>query len=151
MGSAQSIITEYSNQNCIYIPTIISNKYVDSLLDKLKDLNIGILKSQLSMTTFTALETNNYFEFILKNSKLIIVLISPELMELYTKSFEINSIDTHLINNNNNIIYLMIHENFTPENSIFINRYVGNNKWYPFYSQENLDNLLTDISFKIIN
>lgn len=144
MGASQSIIAEYTNQNCIYIPTIISNNYVDDFLDNLLKSNVNIINSKLGLHTFTADEINNYLEFILTKSKLIILLVSPQLMELYTKSFEINSIDSHSINNN--IIYLMIDENFTPENSTFVNRYVGNNKWYPLYSQENVEKLLTDVN-----
>jgi hypothetical protein len=145
MGATQSIINEqiYEKKNNIYIPLIISNDYVDILLKRLSNLNFNISNSQISTysNTFSAIEINNYLEFTLSKADYIIILISPHAMELYSKSFEMN-----ILFNKNNIIYIMIDENFTPDNKEWLNNYIGDNKWYPLYNQETLENLLNNIS-----
>ena len=157
MGSASSInvVTTNSSITNIYISydyTEKNNLYIRVLRNNLKKMNFNVICSEItseSLSHLSSKEISKNIEGIMNRTSYFILCVSRETIRSFHQAIEIDN----ALNTNKQILYLMIDELYTPLNNYCVKGIVNNNKWMPFYRDEDvLDSLnylidLIDLNF----
>lgn len=120
----------------IYISFRQSNEYIEELELLFKQDNKRILNSSILLNTAKEIPSKiltQYIDNLIEHTKYVIICVTKEMYNSYYQTLEINTLLSNEFKKDN-IIYLMLEADFTPENS-FIKHVIKEN-WYPFYDKE---------------
>ena len=137
MGSASSINV---NSNCIYISydyRVKNNLYLKTLLDKLSEMKLNIIYSEVTSETLSHLSSHEISENIkniMTHTSYFILCVSKETIRSFHQAIEFDN----ALNTNKKILYLMINECYTPLNNHYVKGIVSKNNWLPFYTDQHV-------------
>ena len=136
MGSASSI----NKSSCIYISYDCQEKnnlYIKFLRQELSKTSINVIYSEITSDSLGHLSSGEISESIkniMTTTAYFILCISKETLRSFHQAIEIDN----AFNSNKKILYLMLDEFYTPINNQCVKDIVSQNKWLPFYNDENV-------------
>ena len=149
MGSSYGII-----KLDIYLSYCESTKCIEDLENNLVMLKYNLMNSSVLLKAVKEQSgkiLENYINSVIKETKIVIICVTKNIYKSYNQSIELNS----LVSNNfdhNQIIYLIMESQFTPDNSYI--KHVVKDNWYPFYDDntriKTYEKLLNILSVNIL-
>ena len=139
----------------IYMSYNEENEYCNELKTKLNVLDFKIIDSSFLINTINESRLREK-EAIYKNldqlvnkMKYIFICLTPTTAYSITQNIEYEKL---VLNNAKiNIIYLMMDENYTPESSPEPKSIIKNNKWYPLYDLDTLEQTYNNLITLLLN
>ena len=139
MGATSSVNMQ-SSYSYIYISYDYreqNNLYIRVLRDELRKWNLTIVYSEItsnSLSHLPSIEISANIKNIMTHTSYFILCVSKETIRSFHQAIEIDN----AFNTNKEILYLMIDEFYTPLNNQCVKGIVSQNKWMPFYNDENV-------------
>lgn len=137
MGASSSVNIQSSVIYISYDYREKNNLYVRVLKDKLRTMNLNVVYSEItsdSLSHLPSFEISASIKNIMTHTCYFILCVSKETIRSFYQAIEIDN----AFNMNKKILYLMIDEFYTPLNNLCVKGIVSNNKWMPFYNDENV-------------
>jgi hypothetical protein len=141
----------------IYISFSEENENITLFENNLKSLNLNTLNSSLLINNIKLPNDilQQHIKSTINNNELqqIFICVSKNIYKSFSQIIETNEFIINELVDTNNIIYLMVDEEFTPLNSN-VECLIGNNKWYPFYNKSTVEDsynkILVDLKCAIL-
>ena len=139
----------------IYMSYNEENEYCKELNTKLKVLDFKIIDSSFLINTINesrlrekdAIYKN--LHQIVNKIKYVFICLTPTTAYSITQNIEYDKLVVH--NANTKVIYLMMDENYTPESSPEPKSIIKNNKWFPLYDLDTLEETSNKLITLLIN
>ena len=132
----------------IYISYPEKTEYIDFLENNLKSLSYNVINSSLlqnSLNENSSSEISKYIKTIINKTNFIIICLSKNTIKSYPQSIELNELVENISLDKNKIIYLMIDDNYKQNNYKYIDNFIQNKTWFPFYDKETYSNSIDSI------